>query len=77
MGSTLQEVTRRPSLRSSEAAQSASSSGPNTLSRLNIGTVWGTSPVTAPPATLPVGEDGSTCSGCSLSYAAMPRTSWS
>jgi hypothetical protein len=30
------------------------------VSRLSIATVWGTSPSTAPPATLPVGESGST-----------------
>lgn len=40
-----------------------------------MGTVCGTSPTAAPPATLPVGEAASTSSGWSASYAAMPRAS--
>lgn len=60
--------------RANDAVQAVKSSAENTLSRLSIATVCGTSPSTAPPATFPLGESGSTSSGWSASHAAIPRT---
>lgn len=74
-GSTLNRSTSCPIRRASDAVHVVNSSPENTLSRLSIATVCGTSPSTAPPATFPVGESGSICSGCSVSHSAMPRTS--
>lgn len=39
-----------------------------------MGTEWGMSPTAAPPATLPVGDSGTTSSGLAASYASMART---
>ena len=74
-GPTLKRAASWPMRRAREAVQAVNSSAENTLSRLSIGTVCGTSPSTAPPATFPVGEPGSIASGCSASQSAIPRTS--
>ncbi len=58
-GPTLNRVTSRPMRRAKDAVHAVNSSAENTLSRLSIGTVCGTSPSTAPPATFPLGDSGS------------------
>ncbi|MDH6574415.1 hypothetical protein P3T29_000030 [Kitasatospora sp. MAP5-34] len=44
------------------------------MSSDSMGTEWGMSPTAAPPATLPVGDSGTTSSGLAASYASMART---
>jgi hypothetical protein len=74
-GSTVYPPAGRPSTRSSRPAQARSPSSSNTLSRLSIGVLCGTSPPAAPAPTVTVGDAATVHSGRAASVAATRATS--